>query len=300
MGCSDLIVDYVVGAVSGCAGVIFGHPLDTVKVQLQVQQAENKYKGLWDCIKTVHKQGLAKGFFRGLSSPLMSYGIVNSIFFGVYGNVLKLLVGVHVRDEKPNLLNIGVAGAVGGAVQLLVACPAEVMKVMLQSQIPHKTGHKKGQVHKFYKGPIEAFSDIVHCKGLTALYHGLPAQALRDIPASAAYFLIFEYTTYEAKHRWSFLNTQLITFMAGGMAGVLSWTLIMPFDVVKSRVQADSKGEKFQGFLDCAIKSYKAEGFSAFFRGFSVTALRAFLVNASTLLVYVECLKIWKEHNISA
>ncbi|KAL3874060.1 hypothetical protein ACJMK2_037124 [Sinanodonta woodiana] len=300
MGSSDLIADYVVGAVSGCAGVIFGHPLDTVKVQLQVQQAENKYKGLWDCMKTVHKQGLAKGFFRGLSSPLMSYGIVNSIFFGVYGNVLKLLGGGRVHDEKPNLQTIGIAGAVGGAVQLLVACPAEVMKVVLQSQIPHQTGHKKGQVYKFYKGPIEAFSDIVRCKGLTALYHGLPAQALRDIPASAAYFLIFEYTTYEANHRWSFLNSQLVTFVAGGMAGVLSWTLIMPFDVVKSRVQADSKGEKFQGFRDCAIKSYKSEGFPAFFRGFSVTALRAFLVNAATLLVYVECLKLWKEHQISA
>lgn len=43
---------------TGSAGVLFGHPLDTVKCQLQVQRAENKYRGLWDCCVTIHKQGM--------------------------------------------------------------------------------------------------------------------------------------------------------------------------------------------------------------------------------------------------
>jgi hypothetical protein len=36
----------------------------------------------------------------------------------------------------------------------------------------------------------------------------------------------------------------------------------MPFDVIKSRYQADMKKE-FSGMLDCAFKSYKEEGNSA-------------------------------------
>jgi hypothetical protein len=43
---------------------------------------------------------------------------------------------------------------------------------------------------------------------------------------------------------------------AGGCAGTLTWFSIMPFDVIKSRYQADMKKE-FSGMLDCAFKSYK-------------------------------------------
>lgn len=60
MGGKDLVLDYVAGAISGSAGVLFGHPLDTVKCQLQVQQAGNQYKGLWDCCVTISKQGLVR------------------------------------------------------------------------------------------------------------------------------------------------------------------------------------------------------------------------------------------------
>lgn len=39
--------------------------------------------------------------------------------------------------SEPHLLHILIAGSVGGAAQLSVAVPVEVIKVVLQSQIPH-------------------------------------------------------------------------------------------------------------------------------------------------------------------
>lgn len=72
-----------------------------------------------------------------MSWPLFSYGLVNSMFFGTYSNTLKLLGSSAVPGSEPHLLNILVAGSVGGVAQLSISVPVEVIKVVLQSQIPH-------------------------------------------------------------------------------------------------------------------------------------------------------------------
>lgn len=68
--------------------------------------------------------------------------------------------------------------------------------------------------------------------------------------------------------------------------GVISWASIVPFDVIKSRIQADSKSNPvYKSTLDCIIQS-KKEGIMVFFRGFWMIAFRAFPVNAATFLGY--------------
>ena len=123
------------------------------------------------------------------------------------------------------------------------------------------------------------------------MYHGLPTQLLRDIPASAAYFVIFEFLTYNGSRHLKNISSTFQSFMAGGIAGVLSWALIIPFDVVKSRIQADTSQKLYSGFLDCAIKSYNENGIKIFYRGLSLTSLRAFPVNGVTLMIHTELMK---------
>ena len=86
-----------------------------------------------------------RGFYRGLSWPLCSFGIVNSVFFGVYGNTLKFLESDKSK-RKSNYLNIYLSGCVGGAVQLMFVVPVDYIKTALQSQIPHQTAAARGKL----------------------------------------------------------------------------------------------------------------------------------------------------------
>lgn len=69
--------------LAGSAGVLFGHPLDTVKCQLQVQQAGNQYKGLLDCCVTISKQGLVRSvsFATFLADKVWFFIILNTSYF---------------------------------------------------------------------------------------------------------------------------------------------------------------------------------------------------------------------------
>ena len=84
-----------------------------------------------------------------MSWPLLSYGLVNSVFFGTYSKTLRYLNGDVEMGTKPKFLEIWIAGCVGGVAQLSVAVPVEVIKVVLQAQIPHNTNISTGNFHVY-------------------------------------------------------------------------------------------------------------------------------------------------------
>lgn len=100
--------------------VFVGHPLDTVKVRLQIQDANNKrYSGVIDCIrKTTAHEGVRYlhpksdvkvfAFYKGASSPLYMAAFYSAILFFAYGQAKRLF-----HDERNNyftfreMVNIG-------------------------------------------------------------------------------------------------------------------------------------------------------------------------------------------------
>ncbi|XP_046545247.1 LOW QUALITY PROTEIN: solute carrier family 25 member 45-like [Haliotis rubra] len=289
--------DYIAGAIGGGAGMVVGHPFDTVKVLLQIEGGRDRYKNILDCVRSVHTQSLSKGFFRGLSWPLLSNVCLNSIFFGVYGSCLSLWSpGESSQRSATYYLTILAAGCVAGAVQLPLSCPIDSLKTVLQSQIPHAVSDKQDTHKKFHRGPIAAAMDIIRLRGIQGLYRGLSAQALRDIPASGIYMMTYELLTHTTTSVMPTVPSQVVNFFSGGLSGIISWFCILPVDVVKSRIQADPERRLYRGLWDCATKSYKTDGGKIFFKGAVVMSLRAFPVNAVILMVYSECLKLSKQY----
>ncbi|XP_062572413.1 solute carrier family 25 member 45-like [Saccostrea cucullata] len=280
--------DYIAGAIGGMAGIIVGHPFDTTKVQLQTQLHDKRYSGTISAALNINKTGWVHGFFRGMSTPLLSYGVVNSVYFGVYGNTLKFLEDDRAM-RKSSYLNIYLAGCAGGAAQLIPVIPTDYVKVVLQSQIPRDAADSGKQ--KAFKGPLDCIRHVVRQHGVTGLYKGGVAMAWRDVPSYGLYGLTYEVLSHWMKTSgWSDSRGVIADLVAGGCAGTITWASIIPFDVVKSRFQADFIGE-YSGLIDCAVKSYREEGFGVFYRGCLITCLRAFPVNAVTFLMYSQSMK---------
>jgi hypothetical protein len=128
--------------------------------------------------------------------------------------------------------------------------------------------------------------------GLLRCYHGLGIQLARDIPASALYFLLFEYQYDQMMARGlSDRSGVVASLAAGGVAGVVSWAAVMQLDVVKSLIQADYKRERFSSVWQCARHLYQTQGSSAFFTGFQACAYRAFVTNAIIFAVHKQALR---------
>lgn len=65
--------------------------------------------------------------------------------------------------------------------------------------------------------------------------------------------------------------------LAGGMAGVASWLVTFPFDVIKTRVQstlAPAPDSPYRNVMSTIVNSYRMEGPGVFFKGLKPTLIR--------------------------
>ena len=74
----------------------------------------------------------------------------------------------------------------------------------------------------------------------------------------------------------------LINVNSGGWAGVFSWLMLYPFDIVKTHIQL-SKDAETPKIAHVFKRQYREHGASYFFRGLKPTLVRAYPVNALTL-----------------
>ncbi|XP_059615207.1 mitochondrial basic amino acids transporter [Phlebotomus argentipes] len=275
-----MALDFVAGCLGGCAGVLVGHPFDTVKVNLQTQDYRNpQYRGTFHCLKTIVARDSVRGLYRGMASPMSGVAFVNAIVFGVYGNVQR-------RTADPTSLRSHfLAGAAAGLAQSVVCSPMELIKTRLQLQSESSPG---GRVK--FKGPLDCLTHIWRHEGLRGVYRGLGITAARDLPGFSSYFISYELMTRSTPNPSAFH-----TLMAGGLAGTFSWICTFPMDVVKSRIQADEKA--YKSVMDCVVKSYQSEGIGFLSRGLASTLIRAFPMNAACFLVVTWILNLARKHD---
>ncbi|KAJ8103731.1 mitochondrial carrier domain-containing protein [Lipomyces tetrasporus] len=122
------------------AGKLFEYPFDTVKVRLQSQPdgAPLKFSGPLDCFRqTWHKEGV-RGFYRGLSSPMVGAAAENAFLFLSYRttqNTMRSLffpyLGKTDALPMPALL---VCGALSGTFTSFILTPIELIKCKMQVQ----------------------------------------------------------------------------------------------------------------------------------------------------------------------
>ena len=71
--------------------------------------------GIFNNRNNISKQ--VKGLFKGMMYPMVSAGLLNSLFFGVYGVSLRAMTSLRGEGAKPNYLEIYLAGCAGGVAQ---------------------------------------------------------------------------------------------------------------------------------------------------------------------------------------
>ena len=126
---------------------------------------------------------------------------------------------------------------------------------------------------------------------VASMYRGMLVMIYRDVPTFGLYTLVYTYLyKFFMRHEITDRKGIFANLMAGGTAGVCGWILIIPFDVVKSLVQADTSHTKYSGMWDCIVKTYRTCGLRAFWTGLPIVCARAFPVNAVTFLIYSKCL----------
>ncbi|KAE9453423.1 hypothetical protein C3L33_14631, partial [Rhododendron williamsianum] len=301
--------EFVAGGFGGIAGIFAGYPLDTLRVR---QQQHSTTGSAFTILRNVVASQGPLGLYRGMGAPLASVTFQNAMVFQIYAVLSRAFDSSTLTTDPPSLKGVAIGGFGTGAIQSLILSPVELLKVRLQLQ---SASHEKTQLATTHRGPVSVATQlvnthrgpvsvarsIVRTEGLKGIYRGLTITVLRDAPAHGIYFSTYEYMR-EKLHpgcRTSGQESFKTMLLAGGLAGVASWILSYPLDVVKTRLQAQSQSTspKYGGIIDCFSKSVREEGYAVLWRGLGTALARAFIVNGAIFTAYETALRFFSNDN---
>jgi hypothetical protein len=128
--------------------------------------------------------------FRGMSMPLATIPVVNAVVFWAYGDAKRYMETTQKRSELP-ISHLAACGAYAGLVNCAVVSPTELVKIQLQAQAADaKTWSAAGG--QYYNGPLQWFKDAFRLNGWRAGFQGMVPSILRELPAYAGQFFMYE------------------------------------------------------------------------------------------------------------
>ncbi|KAI5370566.1 Putative mitochondrial carrier protein [Septoria linicola] len=168
------------------------------------------------------------------------------------------------------------AGAVAGVSEILVMYPLDVVKtrVQIQGRVP-----VPGQ--DFYTGMGDCFKKIVANEGFSRLYRGISAPILMEAPKRATKFAANDEwgKFYRSAFGVAKMN-QSLSILTGASAGATEAFVVVPFELVKIRLQDRAQASKYNGMLDCVTKIIRNEGPLTLYQGLESTMWRHILWNS--------------------
>ena len=116
---------------------------------------------------------------------------------------------------------------------------------------------------------------------------------MREVPAFGLYFCSYDYlkdraTSFLSQVTHSTSHTWMASAFAGGCAGSLTWALVYPVDVIKTRIQTSplTTPNSELRMLTVGRAIVAQHGVKYLFRGLGITLIRAFPVNGTIFPVY--------------
>ncbi|XP_050383476.1 mitochondrial succinate-fumarate transporter 1 [Argentina anserina] len=258
-----------VKAISGSFGGIVEasclQPIDVIKTRMQLDRTR-AYRGIIHCGATVSRTEGVRALWKGLTPFATHLTLKYALRMGSNA----VLQGVFKDAKTGKVSNHGrfISGFGAGVLEaLVIVTPFEVVKIRLQQQ--------RGLSHDLlkYKGPVHCARRIISEEGIRGLWSGACPTVMRNGTNQATMFSaknacdILLWKKHEGDGRVLLPWQSMISGFIAGTAGPICNN---PFDVVKTRLMAQGRGDgelKYKGLFHTMRTVYVEEGFRALWRG---------------------------------
>jgi hypothetical protein len=161
-------------------------------------------------------------------------------------------------------------GCIAGLTAAVIGCPFSVIKIRMQA-----TGN---DVHSNIR---EATDAVWKSRGALGFYRGLATSVYKELPFATVYLGI--YGNMRDKLPKSFWTPAL----AGGTASIITWTVLLPLDTLKTVIQARvlQDSEPLSGWRQLSA-IVRERGLIGLWAGWTPVALRSLPSSAAAMLAY--------------
>ena len=272
--------------IAGGSGAIFSsiciHPIDLVKVRLQVANTavEGRVSGIAIAKSVVRNEGV-KGLFSGLSAAIARQAVYGTAKIGLHDSFSQKLKAMNNGKPIP-FYQKTLSAMSAGAIAAVIGNPFDLALVRMQADGCAPVAERRG-----YKNVLQAVYRIAKDEGLKTLWRGSVPMICRAVAMNAG--MLASYDQFKemllpytgpgvSNNMWSSAFTSFIC----------SFTAL-PFDMMKTKlmnmhINPTTGQYPYRNLLDCAIKTVKEGGFFSLWRGYWTFYVRTAPHSMITLL----------------
>lgn len=297
MGVKGFVEGGIASIIAGCST----HPLDLIKVRMQLQGESAPTPAVQSLrpalafqngstarihipsppppprvgpisvgVKIIQQEGV-KALFSGVSATVLRQTLYSTTRMGLY-DIMKQKWSDPETGNMPLARKIG-AGLLAGGIGAAVGNPADVAMVRMQAD-----GRLPLAQRRNYKSVIDAISQMTKSEGVTSLWRGSSLTVNRAMLVTASQLASYDqFKETILDNHW--MNDGLGTHVTASFAaGFVAAVVTNPVDVIKTRVMnmrvEPGRAPPYDGAIDCALKTIRSEGPMALYKGFIPTISR--------------------------
>ncbi|EGW31064.1 mitochondrial succinate-fumarate transporter [Spathaspora passalidarum NRRL Y-27907] len=279
-------VDFIAGGVAGLFEALVCHPLDTIKVRMQLyRKSGQKPPGF---VKTGVNIAQKEGFlslYKGLGAVIIGIVPKMAIRFSSYEFYRSLFYDENFNITTGQTFIAGVGAGITEAV--MVVNPMEVVKIRLQAQ--HHSMKDPLDIPKYRNAPHAAYL-ICKEEGFSTLYRGVSLTAARQASNQGVNFTVYsklkeylqERSGTEVLPHWQTSGIGLISGALGPLSNA-------PLDTIKTRLQKTTFASNESGMvriMKITKQLIREEGIHALYKGITPRIMRVAPGQAVTFTVY--------------
>lgn len=294
--------EIVSGLATGSITTLVVHPLDLIKVRLQLLATSANKLGYAYVINSIVKGGqgrssqVIKEAYRGLGINWFGNASAWALYFGLYRVSKDVAYRLYTsgsdvgQDELKKDAKLAPwvylsSGAVSGALTSIATNPIWVVKTRIMSTA--------SQEKNSYKSTTDGIRRLLREEGARGLWRGL-IPSLFGVSQGAIYFMMYD----SLKHRFSSLSNYdpnvnndkslkvTETIVISSLSKLVSVTAVYPFQLLKSNLQSFEAQRKQYTVSKLVRSVFDAEGVLGFYKGLSANLLRAIPSTCITFCVY--------------
>lgn len=186
------------------------------------------------------------------------------------------------KDDRANYTAL--AGGLTGCITRFICQPLDVLKIRLQLQV--EPIHSRSEISK-YRSIAQSVSCIYREEGLFAFWKGHnPAQVL-SLVYGVAQFSFYERFNVVLRDLETFEgHDRARNFVCGACSGSFAALVIMPLDVIRTRVISQDPGKGYRNVVQAVGTIYRVEGVRGLYRGLGPALLQIAPLTGGQFMFY--------------
>jgi len=198
---------------------------------------------------------------------------------------LRLGLNQTLLTRKPQNLSFVESFILSGALTCLsktLEAPLERLKLLLQNQ---NELIRQGILTSEYSGVKDCLTKTFRSEGILSFWRGNLATVIKYVPYQGLNFALKDKIQGCLGTSTNTTKKELFAknILSGGCAGSLALFVTYSMEYTRTRLamdaiqSLDTQGRKFNGIIDCYIKTLKSDGIKGLYRGFPVSCINIFI-----------------------